>query len=100
MKNPNLTKWLEMVWIALAEPDQGRRDQQLIAASLLLREAGLVATGLVAPAPATPALVAADGDQERDAEVAPLNSDRMNIGPESRAVSVLELFEPNKSWSF
>jgi hypothetical protein len=37
MKNSNVTKWLEMVWTALVEQDQGKRNQLLYAANLLLR---------------------------------------------------------------
>ena len=95
MKNPNLAKWLEMVWSALAEPDQRKRDQQLNAASLFLQDAGLVSPDLVAPG-----LVAPDKDQERDAAVAHLENDRRDVGQKLRAVSVLELFEPGESWSF
>jgi hypothetical protein len=95
MKNPNLTKWLEMVWSALAEPDQRRRDQQLHAVSLFLRDAGLVSPGLVAPGWAAP-----DELRERDAAVGHLETERLDIGQKCRAVSILELFEPGESWSF
>ena len=57
MKNANLTKWLEMLWSALAEPDQTKRDQQLNAASLLLRDAGLVSPGLVSLGLVAPDLI-------------------------------------------
>ncbi len=100
MKTPNLTKWLEMVWSALAEPDQTKRDQQLSAASLFLRDAGLVSAALVAPGLVMLDLAAPDADQEGGAEVAPVENNRMDIGQKRRAVSVLELFEPGESWSF
>lgn len=38
MENLNLTDWLEMVWNALNEPDEVKRDQLLRAADVFLQE--------------------------------------------------------------
>lgn len=38
MENLNLTNWLEMVWNALNEPDEVKRDQLLRAADVFLQE--------------------------------------------------------------
>ncbi len=115
MKNPNLTKWLEMVWSALAELDQEKRDLQLNTASLFRRDAGLVSQDLVpqdlvsqdlarrdpvSPDLVVPDLVASDEDQERGAGAMHSENGRRDIGRKSRGVSVLELFEPGESWSF
>jgi len=40
VENPNLTDWLEMVWNALNEPDEVKRDQLLRAADVFLQEDG------------------------------------------------------------
>ena len=37
MPNPNLTRWLEMVWDALNEEDEGKRECLLQAADTFLR---------------------------------------------------------------
>jgi len=37
MQNPDLTKWLEMVWDALAEQDQLERNRLLHAAASFLQ---------------------------------------------------------------
>jgi hypothetical protein len=37
MQNPDLTKWLEMVWEALAEQDELERDRLLHAADAFLQ---------------------------------------------------------------
>jgi hypothetical protein len=38
MQNPDLTKWLEMVWDALNEQDEMRRDHLLHAADMFLQD--------------------------------------------------------------
>jgi len=38
MENIDLTKWLQMVWDALTEQDEGKRDRLLQSADLFLRE--------------------------------------------------------------
>jgi hypothetical protein len=38
MQNPDLTKWLEMVWDALNEQDELKRDQLLYAADAFLQD--------------------------------------------------------------
>jgi hypothetical protein len=38
MRKPNLTTWLEMVWDALNEPNETRRDHLLHAAEMFLQE--------------------------------------------------------------
>ena len=37
MPNPNLTRWLEMVWDALNEEDERKRERLLHAAETFLR---------------------------------------------------------------
>lgn len=37
MQNPDLTRWLEMVWDALNEPDELQRDHLLHAADAFLQ---------------------------------------------------------------
>jgi hypothetical protein len=37
MQNPDLTRWLEMVWDALNEPDELQRDHLLNAADAFLQ---------------------------------------------------------------
>ncbi len=37
MQNPDLTRWLEMVWDALAEHDELKRDRLLHAADAFLQ---------------------------------------------------------------
>ena len=38
MKNLDLTKWLQMVWDALTEQDEGNRDRLLQSADIFRRE--------------------------------------------------------------
>jgi hypothetical protein len=38
VKNPKLTEWLQLVWDALAEPDEARRTRLLHAADRFLQK--------------------------------------------------------------
>ena len=42
MKNLQLTKWLQLVWDALAEPDEVKRNKILQSAGVFLKELSIV----------------------------------------------------------